>query len=735
MLFSFYPSIPRVAATVPGQIFLPFVTRWTYPQSPLGTSTCQCNQVYSSSNFVGYGPGSGLPGGYGLIDLQEVNYANFFQPFPGAYGFGLADIPQSWYLGAFGHFSTTGNSFGFLTLFDATTDIHYETPFRIESHTHLSVWYVHSLYTASKYTMIDALMYNQATGQFAMLGDYGNIVDQYGVRLNAAYRGNDPVGSWYHAVFDMDPLYNTSPGNWFVMRIFVRFDNSLAGSAGLGDATTFFGDVRWTYGISAAAIKPVFSDSQRQGPAYHLTTIEAWSWNPNQYQQNLDDLLFKVSNMGWSDATHTWTDSLGGTHTETMYPYQFGVSSPVSLVFPQQISAKTPAYVAPTGVNLTTETSTHGQEYVLDAADLILEYGITYAIPATGPFLLAAHLAYDYYQLTNVPSGGNSYTWPFVDYNVMRWNSPTALTNDGEGVSFMQTDPSNGIQPSTGISATISSSLTLAFYDPSCGCQGNPSITSDLALSLSLSWSAATHSPSPAPSSSPSLTLGSPNPSSIEMIPSYCSSTTATFTFPVTSGANSVSQVYFLVQGQPSYLQISYSPNPLTATSSGTSVTTTLTIPAGGRIYSTITYNVQFTSLGGGAISNTASLSLTVDQDCYGSRCVCSHFTLSLQPSAVSVGSTTGGTIDSNLTITWAKGEQTLPVTISIKAPNQLQGYFSYRVAKSAQPADNMAIYQLVLDINPGAPSGVYPLGITVQEIGNLDQVQKTILFQLTITS
>ncbi len=114
--------------------------------------------------------------------------------------------------------------------------------------------------------------------------------------------------------------------------------------------------------------------------------------------------------------------------------------------------------------------------------------------------------------------------------------------------------------------------------------------------------------------------------------------------------------------------------------------------------------------------------------------CLSPHFTPQLQPDSASLSSADSRILFSNLTVTWNQGEQAIPVNITLQAPTQLQPCFTYTVTKIAQPATNVAVYQLTINIKQGVQPGTYPIQVSVQEIGPLDQVQKTILFQLTVT-
>ncbi len=187
--------------------------------------------------------------------------------------------------------------------------------------------------------------------------------------------------------------------------------------------------------------------------------------------------------------------------------------------------------------------------------------------------------------------------------------------------------------------------------------------------------------------------------------------------------------------GQPSYVQASFSPaTPYPVTSGPYGFTVTFRTGSGHKITSTTTCTVTITASTQPIISSrSASFALKVVANCPGGNCVCSRYALQLQPNSGSLQNC--GNLTSNLTVTWSSGEKALPLSIAVQVPSQLQPYFTYTAVMIATPADNVVIYQLTFSIKSGVQPGAYPLLITVQEVGPLDQVQKTITYQLTITS
>ncbi len=114
------------------------------------------------------------------------------------------------------------------------------------------------------------------------------------------------------------------------------------------------------------------------------------------------------------------------------------------------------------------------------------------------------------------------------------------------------------------------------------------------------------------------------SPTSLEIATEYCCAQSATSTLTLTLAPLDAGQpVSFSAQGQPSYLQIGYNPSSVIPTNS---VTVTFTVPAGGKIYSTRTYNIVITGSWTSSdqtvtISHSINVSVTIDQDCTRSYC------------------------------------------------------------------------------------------------------------------
>lgn len=109
----------------------------------------------------------------------------------------------------------------------------------------------------------------------------------------------------------------------------------------------------------------------------------------------------------------------------------------------------------------------------------------------------------------------------------------------------------------------------------------------------------------------------SASPSSLQIQPEYCCSTSGTSTLTLTLAIGVLGPTAtFSSQGQPSYMQITYSPSPATVGyPPGTPVTVTFNIPAGGIIYTTHTYSVIITGTADG-VSHSVTVSITVYFDC-----------------------------------------------------------------------------------------------------------------------
>ncbi len=114
----------------------------------------------------------------------------------------------------------------------------------------------------------------------------------------------------------------------------------------------------------------------------------------------------------------------------------------------------------------------------------------------------------------------------------------------------------------------------------------------------------------------------SASPSSLSIQPEYCCSTSGTSTLTVTLAVGVVGPTAtFSSTGQPSYMQIAYSPSPaLVNNPPGTAVTVAFNIPAGGKIYTTQTYSIIITGTADG-VSHSVTVSVTVYFDCTRAGC------------------------------------------------------------------------------------------------------------------
>ncbi len=540
-------------------------------------------------------------------------------------------------MGAYGNFGGTPSQ-GVLTLFsNALGDA--APHFLIKNHTALSVWYYHNQTAASKNIMIDAQLYNNRTRTFSTLGDFlvtdqnGNnkfVVDQNNRRLHAAYRTADPLNSWLHAVFDLDVVYNNDPDKWFVMAIYVRFDNTYSGAA--GRAITFFDDIRFTY--AAAKSQSFFATGFYNSPGnigrlILVTTTEAWGRSRNEFIPSTWNLGLKVSITGWVNSSIQES-----TVRYPAFPYNFSVSVPV-VPYQVTLSSNASGWTPATGINLTSlDLTTRGTlcdffqspAYFIGktAAQIIALAYSPVASAAVGWIASTPQLACAFAKLL-APAQPSSqpvslqYKWPLADLSYMTTflsgSQPWAAANAAHSEAWISATQVTAVSVPVDASVKFVYTKAGSFYD------AVPGQSQVVRNSLQFSPTADSN---PLPNSY-SLSLGmSASPTSLDFTESfsYTQSQSVIVTLTLSSSLSDVriSPATLIQIGQTPYLSLAFYPNkyPTVSTTGSTSVTLTWTLPAGTVIRTTRTYTVPIYAVSGASASIPFStIIITVRQNCF----------------------------------------------------------------------------------------------------------------------
>ncbi len=326
--------------------------------------------------------------------------------------------------------------------------------------------------------MLDAQIYDQRTGQLSTLGDFGGginnspqVVDQNGVRLNAANRGGDPARTWTLASFNLDVVYNTDPDNWFVTLIWVRFDNT--GASNIGNAITYFADMRWSYIVSVIhkIVEP--SGATLQGTIITDLMVEFDGWSADVANPGNDDLSMKVTMTTWTNGTAT----NGNNGNIVIYPWQSAITAmnpPPLTLFPG--GPTYPWWLRPSGLNLEYQNGSSAASWyllqegfglasdVLSLGAAVCLAGLEAVCGAVGLGLTAISIAQHIYSLLNgLPTNQPSYSWPDPDESKMSYTSTTPTPNYAMTEAYLQV---LNFVPSSGINFYLQGTSQIT-HDPS----------------------------------------------------------------------------------------------------------------------------------------------------------------------------------------------------------------------------------------------------------------------------
>lgn len=334
-----YLQVPNVLAVGLNPIVLPFATGFESSPTidPHGRTVPYTTTSidWKTDNFYGYS-GSGSPS-------LEIEDASVNPPD----GYNLLDGQ----LAAKGYFG--GNySYCYFNLFDQESASDFNTPIKLQKQTYINVWYCH---VGVPCAMIDAQLYNRATGQWLTLRDFndGNghyIVDQNYVRIHPADRRYDAVNEWKFSCFDLSMIYQNDPDQWYITKIWVGMDNNPSqGPVKTGSAVTYFDNLHITYGAgktnsaslpgygfgcTAQVTASIVADTWSNGPVGSGTHIlylkcsifsnsfgEQWFDNPTYSYLNVTGPLGGSAQPFRYGDGHTCIDSANLSNTDPTNPH------------------------------------------------------------------------------------------------------------------------------------------------------------------------------------------------------------------------------------------------------------------------------------------------------------------------------------------------------------------------------------------------------------------------------
>jgi len=405
-------------------------------------------------------------------------------------------------------------SYCYFNLFDQTSDSDYQPPFSIKPQTFIDIWYYHYQLANS---MIDAQLYNKRTGQWTTLRDFNYqgkfIVDQNNVRLHPACRTNDPVNSWQFAAFDLSIIWQSDPGNWFITKIWIGFDNDpqYNPTPVLGQAKTFFDLLSITYGAYGET-----SHTQGGDNAWASGSLVALDYS-HRYDGKYD-LRLKATSLGFDNGT--WSEIFT---TYSVTPQTLRISSV------NREDAQVQTNPKPVGLNLTmknvTATPDSVQKFVYDVLFAVTDI-------ATGvPLGTAIQLGDDVWGLLSSPEPQDFYEWPTVNSSYSYPSNPQRAL--GEVVIMIP-----GLSSGT-TSVTVNFSVDFGYWY--LDFLGTPTfaVKETLPVSVTISWSDPSSFDPPAHNNPPSVSI---------TYPSYDQSFGPGATF--TASANVSPPTYYLLNQQ-----------------------------------------------------------------------------------------------------------------------------------------------------------------------------------------
>jgi kumamolisin len=340
---------------------------------------------------------------------------------------------------------------------------------------------------------------------------------------------------------------------------------------------------------------------------------------------------------------------------------------------------------------------------------------------------ITSSYATDFHDITSGTSGSYS---AVVGYDLVTgWGSPTAALitalagSSTPGFSLSASPTSVSVVQGNQGTSTITSTVTGGFNSAvTLSASGQPtgvtvgfsptSITgtgtSTMTLTVASTTATGTYpitvtgtAGSTTETTSVSLTVtaaGTPNftisasPTSVSVVQGNSGSSTISTT--VSGGFNSA--ITLSATGQPSTVNVGFSPNPIGAPGSGTS-TMTMTV---GSTTATGTYPITVTGLGGG-ITHTATVSLTVTASASG------NFTISVSPTS---GYLYQG--QSGYAVVTTKVSGGFNSAIALSATGVPSGVtYNFTPASIGAPGSGSSDFNLI--VARTAPTGTYPITIT----------------------
>ncbi|MGD0027710.1 MAG: hypothetical protein ABSC91_02085 [Candidatus Bathyarchaeia archaeon] len=372
-----FDGVPSVSATTQNRIILPFHTSF---EDPAYNAKGLTNTVDWSSNFYGYyGPNNPLQPECGVRSNGDSGVNLPPDGTYKGYNFGTK------YLMAAGWFNST-YSYCYYILFDAANS-DWKTPIKMMPNTFLSLWYYHYNLTDC---MIDAELFNIRTRQHSELRNFrgcgGYIVDQNGVRIHPACRSVDPIGSWQFACFDLSVIYASDPGNWYITKIWIGFDNDPSiGDGKTGPCRTYFDMIYLSYSMSYHEEHTI----DQYNSYGMICSIEPYDWfGPDEHGKY--HLWVKISDSAYS--TNTLLSPYQGDATVNTKANQSAVFLPDP---------------PPVGINMTNTDTVLGKfkEWIADVGLALLDQ-------YDSGLITIAQLTNQFVQIWTTPPSGVQYTWP-----------------------------------------------------------------------------------------------------------------------------------------------------------------------------------------------------------------------------------------------------------------------------------------------------------------------------------